>query len=223
MEQNTKKLCIIIFSVLVVQFLCRYYSKYFVYGNGFHALIFVLRFGVPLVVVPLFLKTSWSSLGVCLPKISKTGLLWLAGVLILVPLCLYSIRLNPAYQNYYHTYARSSAAVYTRFAVFTFSTLLGWEFLHRGFLLFSLKNLLAGEGTASPKNRLSSQTAAVLALLIVALCETLYHFIKPDMEAFGMLVGSPVLSAIALRTKSILIPLFIHLYVEAWFILYIAG
>ena len=223
MEEKAKKICLIIVSVIVVQFLCRYYSKHFVSGHGFHVLIFMLRIGVPILIATLYLKISWEDLGISIPEISKTGLLWFAGTLFLIPVCLYLIKINPSYQDYYRSYTGSSGDVYVRFAVFTFSTLSGWEFMHRGYLLFSLKKLLAEEELKGSANHLSEQTASVIALLIVMVFETLYHFIKPDMEAFGMLIASPILSLIALRTKSILIPMLIHFYVEAWFILYITA
>jgi membrane protease YdiL (CAAX protease family) len=220
MELNTKKLCVLFFSVLVIQFLCRYYSRYFVYGNGFQALIFVLRLGAPLIVVSFYLKIPWKDLGITFPKITRTGLLWFTAVLLLVPACLYIIKLNLSYQSYYNSYSRMSVDAYKRFAVFTFSTLPGWEFLHRGYFLFGLKKIL---GSGSANDRLSEQTSSVMSILIVTGFETLYHFVKPDMEAFGMLAGSPVLSLIALRTKSILIPFLIHLYIEMWFIIYVVG
>ncbi len=160
-------------------------------------------------------------MGIALPKISRTSLLWLTSILILVPVCLYIIKLNISYQGYYNHYARLSDATYLRFATFTFSTLFGWEFMHRGYLLFGLKELLTQGGTEGSSNQVSKQTASVLAILIVTCFETLYHFLKPDLEAFGMLIGSPFLSLIALKTRSILIPLMIHLYVEVWFIIYV--
>ena len=96
--------------------------------------------------------------------------------------------------------------------LFTGSTLTGWEFLHRGFLLMGLVYIL------TERERLSAPTASITAIALVWAFEVLFHFIKPELEALGMLVGSPVLSWLALRTRSIWIPFLIHLLVELLFV-----
>ena len=214
MQQQEKHLTTIIISSLIIQFLCRYYSQYFSLNNSFQLLIFILRFCVPFLIITFYLKISWKDLGISIPQMSYKGWLYLAGVFIAIPVCLYAVELNNSYQSYYKHL--QSGRAYIRFAIFTISTLPAWEFLHRSYLLFGIKYIL--------DNKDSSQqhSSAAISLLVVMVFETLYHFIKPDMEACAMMIASPVFSLIALRTRSILIPLLIHLYIELWFILYMA-
>ncbi len=214
MRQEEKQLSIIIISTLIIQFLCRYYSQYFSLSNSFQSLIFILRFCVPFLIVVFYLKISWKNLGISIPKMSRRGWICLAGVFIAVPACLYAIKLNNSYQSYYWHLQSGRACI--RFAIFTISTLPAWEFLHRSYLLFGIKYILDNEDS------FRQQSAIAISVLLVMVFETLYHFIKPDMEACAMMIASPVFSLIALRTRSILIPLLIHLYIELWFIIYMA-
>jgi membrane protease YdiL (CAAX protease family) len=216
MGQEEKQLSIIIISTLIVQFLCRYYSQHFQLKNGFQSLIFILRFCVPFLIVVFYLKISWKNMGIRVPEISRKGCLYLAGIIAAVPACLYAIKFNSSYQHYYGSISSLSARQYMRFALFTLSTIPAWEFLHRGFLLFGINNTLNRENTSQAK------TPTVVPILVVMVFETLYHFTKPGMEAGAMLIVSPVFSLIAIRTRSIFIPLLIHLYIEFWFIIYIS-
>jgi len=68
------------------------------------------------------------------------------------------------------------------------------------------------------KEGLSRKSAEKIAISFVWIFEVVFHFIKPEMEALGMLAGSPLLSYIALRTNSIWIAFFLHLCVEFIFI-----
>ena len=61
--------------------------------------------------------------------------------------------------------------------------------------------------------------AGGIALLFVWAFEVLFHFVKPQTEAFGMLVGSPFLSYVTLKTGSIWPAFLLHLGVEAVFII----
>jgi membrane protease YdiL (CAAX protease family) len=85
-----------------------------------------------------------------------------------------------------------------------------WELFFRGFLLFGLREVLRAGGRDG---------ADTIAILVTASFEVLYHFIKPSpLEACGMLLGSPILSYVALRHGSVWIPLLGHVWIEyLWF------
>jgi membrane protease YdiL (CAAX protease family) len=70
------------------------------------------------------------------------------------------------------------------------------------------------------RNDYTSKTAAhQTAVVVVWVFEVLFHLIKPKMEAVGMLLGSPFLSYITIKTGSIWPAFLIHLGVEIVFIL----
>ena len=106
-----------------------------------------------------------------------------------------------------------TAERFSNFMIFTASTLTGWEFLHRAFLLMGLRYALA------EREGVPERTATLVAVAVVWAFEVVFHFIKPPLEALGLLVGSPLLSWLALRTRSIWVPFLVHLLVEILFIL----
>ncbi len=85
----------------------------------------------------------------------------------------------------------------------TVSWLLGWEFVHRYFLV---KSFLA----AWPKR------GATVVLIAVPLLETAYHALqqKPPLECLGMLALSVLLCAWTLHRRNALLPFLAHLAIE---------
>lgn len=79
----------------------------------------------------------------------------------------------------------------------TLSWLIGWEFLHRYFLLTRLTS-------AWPK----------YGWLLIPLSEGAYHLQKPLLEAGGMVLYSVVLTLWAMRRKNALLPFLAHLTIE---------
>ncbi len=200
-------------AALVVQMTGSYLAHSLVIGGSFYLSWCILRFVFPLAAI-LLLRIPFSELGLGPPRIDRrTGILLLAGLVVLVAAFagIYFI------QGYFDQYAHSFGGAdplgrLCRFSLFTASTLPGWEFLHRSFLLMGIMYVL------KKRDGVPAGTAAVIALGVVWIFEVVFHFIKPGVEALGMLVGSPVLSWIALRTGSVWIPFAAHLAVEALFI-----
>jgi membrane protease YdiL (CAAX protease family) len=62
------------------------------------------------------------------------------------------------------------------------------------------------------------ETASMMAIAAVWIFEVVFHFIKPELEALGLLIGSPLLSWLALRLRSIWVSFLIHFLVELLFI-----
>jgi len=81
--------------------------------------------------------------------------------------------------------------------VWTFSWLLGWEFLHRYVLL-----------------RPAAALWPRLGWLLVPLSEGVYHLQKPLIEAGGMVLLSIVLTQWTVRRRNMLLPFLVHLVIE---------
>lgn len=207
---------IIIFTALAVQFIGTYYARALVVGDYFYLSWFLLRIPLPLAVL-LALKVPLSEAGLGLPRIDRRMARILAAGVVLLLAAFAGIYFMSGYFSFYSSSFRGpgedGAARFANFMIFTASTLTGWEFLHRAFLLMGLRFVLAGREGMPERN------AALMAVAIVWVFEVVFHFIKPPVEALGLLVGSPLLSWLALRTRSIWIPFLVHLLVEILFIL----
>ena len=207
---------IIIFTAILMQLLGRYYSsRVLVLGNYFQALWVVLRIIIPIVVL-YALKIPLSELGIGLPQIDKKFLKILISLIVIVVIVFVGIYF---YKGYFQSYSGqfqagnfSKLGRVKNFMIFTSSTLIGWEFIHRCFLLMGLIYFLKA------RDKVDFDTSVKIAICIVWIFEVVFHFIKPKLEAFGLLAGSPILSYVAVRTKSIWIPLIAHFIVEVLFI-----
>ena len=70
---------------------------------------------------------------------------------------------------------------------------VGWEFFHRGFLLFGLRRRIGN-----------------LAIFVAAVPFTLEHFSKPELEAWGSFVAAIALGFLAVRARSFWYGALIH-------------
>lgn len=217
--QNIKieyQIIVLIFSALLVQLLSRYYSSFFVI-NHFNLLSVLLRFGVPVVLSLLVFKFSFKQLGFSLPIMKGKYWFFFFVSLLLIPIVMKLSHLSSSYFDYYSdSFADSRVNFEARlkaFSQFTLSTLFGWEFVHRSYLLLGLFCLFQ-------RAKLQKGLSESLALSITTSFEVLYHFLKPDLESWGMLLASPVFCLITFRTRSILLPVILHLYIEIIFIFY---
>ncbi len=87
--------------------------------------------------------------------------------------------------------------------IWILSWLLGWEFMHRYFLLRSVSTRWPSFGW-----------------LLAPLAEGLYHLQKPLLEAGGMLLLSLVLTRWALARNNVLLPFLAHLIIEIEVVLF---
>lgn len=214
---NIPLFLIIIFAAICLQAIGRYYaSRYLVLGNYFYSMWVILRIIIPVFLLML-MRIPVSELGLGFPVIDKKFLRNLIILLLLLCLAFAGIYFFKEYfQSYSGSFHASNYSRLSRFAnfmIFTSSTLTGWEFLHRCFLLMGLVYLF------TRREKLDWELAVKLSIGVVWIFEVVFHFIKPGLEAFGMIIGSPILSYLAIRTKSIWIPFFAHLLVEILFIL----
>lgn len=108
-----------------------------------------------------------------------------------VPLLAVAAR-TPAMQAYYGDHQGSWGELIAAFAL----ELVGWEFLFRGFLLFSLVSCMG-------------PTAIVAQAVPFALA----HFGKPELETLTTVFGGALFGWVAWRTRSYFYPVLIHLAV----------
>jgi membrane protease YdiL (CAAX protease family) len=211
-----KNLWIVFYTVLAALIVGYYYNSPTVVHH-FHTLRFTIYIGLPLLSNLFFLKLPLSQLGLGRPSFSKNAKIYFTAILIIAPILYVAFPLFESYPKNYPQYQDALipwSQKAERFLIFTLSTLPAWEFLHRGFLLGALKSILG-------KAKIDENIAVSLSILAVTMSEALYHLVKPDIEAFGMLALSPILSWFAIRTKSIWIPIILHLYIEFLFFLQI--
>jgi hypothetical protein len=203
---------ILIGMALLIQLFGRYHAHDYTIGHFYYSWV-LLRIIIPLIVIRA-MRIPFSKLGLGLPIFDK----FLKILCIIAFLGLFGIYLvihfSPQYLGHYSkAFGSFESERFVNFMIFTLSTLTGWEFLHRSFLLMGVVYLLGRD------NRVGETTLHQIAVLIVWIFEVLFHFIKPQMEAVGMLLGSPFLSYITLKTGSIWPAFLIHLGVEIVFIL----
>lgn len=207
-----RRLAIVIGSALLVQLFVRYWGQTLDplrWGLFFWATAAV-RIAVP-VAVCAALAIPLGKLGLGKPRLRGREGLWILGVLgaaTLVALPLLGMQsYQDAYQGIGSSYGRLERWV--SWGSFALSTTISWELFYRGFLLFGLREVLR----AGKRN-----DADAIAILVTACFEVLSHLIKPPLESFAMLVGSPALSWFALRHGSVWVPLAAHVFIEfLWF------
>ena len=207
---------LIIVTALAVQLIGNYYAHHFlVMGRHFYTLWIILRIVIPAGVLCM-LRVPVRELGLGMPGIDRRFRIVFIGMFFLLLAAFIGIYF---YQGYFSSYggsfqslSRSKLDRFINFMVFTSSTLPGWEFLHRCFLLMGLSYVF------KEKEGLDERTAVLIAMAVVWIFEVVFHFKKPVLESTGLLVGSPILSYIALRTRSVWPAFFSHLLVEILFI-----
>jgi membrane protease YdiL (CAAX protease family) len=157
--------------------------------------------GVPLLVILLIFRESPARYGFRLGD-------WKAGLALTVVSCggmalviLVVARTGPV-QGYYAPKANSAIPVPLNAAM----DLFGWEFLFRGFLLFTLYPI-----------------CGPYAILLQAVPFTIAHYGKPELETLSCIFGGSAFGYVAWRTRSFLYPFLIHWFVATFTILVASG
>jgi len=211
-----RALYLLIGSSLVVQGFVHYFGQQnpdLRFGNFYFATA-LARTVVPLACVVGVLRIPLRRLGFGVPRISKRDGLALTGLLVVgTAIALLVLQLD-SYQGAYRQLQRGSfSARLSAWALFTLSATVPWELFHRGFLLHGVRELCT-------RHAIPAERAATLAILFTACFEVIFHFSKPPEEAIGMLIGSPILSVMAFRFRSLWVPLLVHLWIELlWFLM----
>ncbi len=205
---------ILIFSCLILQGAGHYFAHKLVAGKYFHYGWLLFRIIIPLILIVL-LRIPFRETGLRLPSIDKKtrNLLFISfGVIFLLFIIMQSM---DAYLSSYRWSFMGGEGKYSRFLnfmTFTMTTLTGWEFIHRGFLLKGLAFSFENDFSIDKKG------AAVIAVVITVVFEVLFHFKKPVPEPAGLMLASPFLSYLVIRTGSIWPSFLIHFTIEIVFI-----
>lgn len=153
-------------------------------------------------VVPFVLSLPWLDGGwFGVRRWKRSDWLLLAGLALAGAAAVALIPLVPSLRATYGSAASLAAgqkwAVLRHSVVWTLSWLVGWEFMHRYFLLRPVSRVWPRYGW-----------------LVIPLYEGAYHLQKPLIEAGGMVLFSVVLTYWALKRRNVLLPFLAHLIVE---------
>ncbi len=165
--------------------------------NGFDVYKFLAWFAIPFVCsLP---RMDWGYFGFKRWKRRDIYLLLVMAALGLVAVL--AIPLFPGLRSLYRGLGEYPWARKWQYSkqtlLWTFSWLVGWEFLHRYFLLTHVHKRWPRFGW-----------------LIIPLFEGVYHLQKPLIEAFGMALFSLLLTQWTVRRRNALLPGLAHLIVE---------
>jgi len=163
--------------------------------------------------VDLFKLVFWFLVpfGLCIPRMDwgafglkrwrRIDYIMLAGLLAVGLAAILAI---PLFSSLRHTYpglgqmAHDAKWYYATVSTFwTLSWIVGWEFLHRYFLLRPL-----------------SQAWPRCGWLLVPALEGVYHLQKPLLEAAGMVALSLIVTPWAMKRRNVLLPFLVHLAIE---------
>jgi hypothetical protein len=201
------RLAVLIGSALLVLLFARYV------GQDFEALrwgFFFWGTAAAYVVVPLILCPALgiplSNLGLGRPQLSWREARWLLAAVALATLVALLLLGMKSYQSRYQI----SSSRISDWLSFLVSTILSWEFFHRAFVLFGVREILRAGG--------HGRAADTVAILFTTCFEVLSHLHKPPHESFALLLGSPLMSWFALRHRAVWIPSAGHVWMEfLWF------
>lgn len=206
---------VIIATALMAQLIGTYHASSLIVGNYFYLLWVIVRIVLPLGVL-VALKIPLSRIGLGVPRFEPLTRKLVIGAVIVLVAAFGGIYFIKGYFTFYSSaFAEPGGGSFGRFVnfmIFTSSTLTGWEFLHRGFLLMGIYYIL------TERDGIPADVAARIAMAVAWVFEVVFHFVKPELEAVGLLVGSPLLSWLALRMGSIWVPFLLHFLVELLFI-----
>lgn len=158
----------------------------------------ILYLAIPLLTILLIYREGAAKYGFTAGD-WKVGIpLTLMGMLLVTPIIWVAAR-QPSMQQYYE--AQLGGLPWS-----TFVDLLGWEFVFRGFLLFSYARKYGED-----------------ALWLQAVPFALAHIGKPAVETLSTLFGGFAFGWLAYRTRSFIYPFLLHWYVATLTIVVAAG
>ena len=144
---------------------------------------------IPLLIILFGYRESPRAYGLTLGDWRQGLKLTLLVVGAALPLVAFAAR-TPAMQAYYAGDGGRWQELVAPIAV----SLIGWEFLFRGFLLFSLVALMGPT-----------------AIIVQAVPFALAHLGKPEIETITTIIGGSLFGWVAWRTRSFVYPYLIHL------------
>lgn len=151
---------------------------------------FFLYMLIPLVLIKVIYRQPLSQFGFRWGD-WKAGIIFTLGGWALMTVIMIYVTPTPEFQAYYTRNQDDPLRV----ILTTAFDLIGWEFVFRGWLLFTLLPIC---GPA--------------AIILQAVPFTIAHFGKPQLETISCIFGGPVYGYIAWRTRSFVYPFAIHWY-----------
>jgi len=157
--------------------------------------VFTLFFIIPLLIIILIFKEKPSKYGLHTGE-AKSGI---KAVIFLLPLFLPFLYIASTQSDFIQEYPLPVIVRHNRELLIIWEVLyifyyIGWEFMFRGFILFGLERKL-GSGWA---------------IIFQTIPSTLVHIGKPEGETISAIFAGVIFGILALRTRSMLYPLFIH-------------
>jgi len=166
-------------------------------GGGFDTFKFVAWLVAPFAIVVW--RMDWGYFG--FGRWKRTDWILLGGLALVGALAMAVVAMSPTLRATYPSMAGAAVAEKWRFVTFNLlwllSWLIGWEYLHRYFLLKPLSICLPRWGW-----------------LIVPIFEGVYHLQKPALETVGMVAISLVLTYWAMKRRNVVLPFLAHLIIE---------
>ncbi len=212
---NPRPFFLLVATLLLFQLLGSYFAGQILRFDSFMGLWVLLRLVLPFGLV-LLLGIPLSKLYFGKPRFDKQSL-WIVSLagLALAGLFVYLNWFGEDYLAYYrHGQSLEQLQAMGRFQsfmIFTASTLVGWEILHRSFLLggiqYSLHRFM----------QVPERSAMFIAIMTVAVFEAMFHIKKPIYESIPMVFASLLLSWLTIKTRSVWPALTIHLGIEVIF------
>ena len=147
----------------------------------------VMCFAIPIMTAPFMNKTE--RFGLRIGNIKNWIIDLIVSYIIILVLILIFAR-GPAFMRTYPLYkpAAHDILLFVQFELSMLVYMFGWEFLFRGYYLFSIKNEIP-------------VTAAVIVQMIPF---AFLHIGKPELEAYGSVLAGIVLGIFAIRANSFL-------------------
>jgi membrane protease YdiL (CAAX protease family) len=159
----------------------------------------ILYLVVPLVIVAVVFRESPVLYGFTAGD-WKAGMAWTCiGIGFMTPILYLLGSGNDSMRDYYIRFANGLPWT-------TFLDLIGWEFLFRGWILFTYRRKFGPE-----------------AVWLQAVPFAIAHIGKPELETLSTIFGGFAFGFIALRTGSFLWPFLIHWFIATFIILVAAG
>lgn len=160
-----------------------------------HLVLYLL---IPVLLVVLFYRQPLSQFGFRIGE-WKIGFLFCLGGWVLMTVIIFFVARTPDFQAYYAGNKDNPFVVSLKVA----ADLFGWEFVFRGWLLFTLFPL-----------------CGPYAIVLQAIPFTVAHFGKPALETLSCIFGGTAFGYIAWRTRSFYYPFLIHWYLTTITILF---
>lgn len=144
---------------------------------------------IPILVILVIFRENPSKYGFQIGQ-WRQGLLFVTVFGVGALLLMLVLSKVPEFRSYYNPLMTSNPLP---LPVMTFLDLFGWEFLFRGFLLFSLYEI-----------------CGPYALIIQAIPFTIAHIGKPAIETYSCILGGTFFGWLSWRTRSFLYPFLLH-------------